>query len=125
MTEDLPDWEALVALLRSPKPRLRATVYAMGKDPARVDLGAEDPGPAWAAAWVDPARLAVLSRSTGRAVGHDREAGRDRWIAEVTGLKGRSPVKVWVDAGTGSIVRLERLDDPAPLVVVEGLEAGG
>ena len=46
------------------------------------------------------------------------------WIAEVTGVKGRSPVKVWIDAVTGSIVRLERLDDPAPLVVVEGLETG-
>ena len=124
MTEDLPEWETLVALLRAPRTDVRATVHAMGKEPARVDLRDEDPGPAWAVGWVDPVRLAVLGGATGRAVGRDREAGRDRWIAEVAGLKGRSPVRVWIDAATGSIVRLERLDDPAPLVVVEGLETG-
>ena len=121
MTDALPSWGELLELLRSPKGALRATVYAMGKDPAPVDLGAEDPGPSWAVAWVAPARLAVLPTATGRAVGRDREGGRDRWVAEVAGLKGPSPVKVWIDAATGAIVRLERLDDPAPLVVVEGL----
>ena len=48
VTEDLPDWETLVALLRAPRSDLRATVYAMGKEPARVDLRDDDPGPAWA-----------------------------------------------------------------------------
>lgn len=116
-----PDWEQVRALMLAPKPPLVATVYAIGKDPANVALGVPDPGPAWAVAWVDPSRLGALAGATGTVVGADTEAGRDRWIAEVTGLKGKTPVKVWIDAETGAIVRLERLDDPAPLIMVEGL----
>lgn len=116
----LPTWDDVLALLRSPKPAdLTASVYAVGKPPTRVDLGAGDPGPAWAVAWVDPARLATLGTSTGTVTGSDVEGDRRRWIASVEGLRGPAAVRVWVDAATGSVVRLERFDDPAPLVVVD------
>lgn len=119
-----PTWEQLRELMLAPTPPVTATVYAIGRDPASIDTGAADPGPPWALAWVDPSRLAALPGTAGRVVGTDTEGGRDRWIAEVTGLKGRAPVKVWVDAQLGSIVRLERMDDPAPLVMIEGLTPG-
>lgn len=117
--EGLPDWEALRARMLAPKPALRATVYALGKPVARVRLGHDHEGPAWAAGWVDPSRLATIATATGEVVGTEEIAGRPTLVADVRGLRGRGPVRAWVDAATGTIVRLERADDPVPLVVVD------
>ena len=120
----LPDWETVRALLLRPRPPLRATVYALGKPVTGVRLGADDEGPAWAASWVDPSRFAGVHTADGEVVGEEPIGGRPTLVAEVRGLRGKGTSRVWVDRDTGAIVRVERMDDPAPLVVVELEEPG-
>ena len=46
-------------------------------------------------------------------------------IAEVRGLRGATTtMRLWVDEELGCIVRMERVDDPAPLVVLDDLLVG-
>ena len=42
-------------------------------------------------------------------------------MAEVQGLRGSATMRVWVDEEIGCIVRMERADDPSPLVVLDDL----
>ncbi len=124
----------MLALLLRPKPSLRCTAYAIGKAPVRVeyraggawvlDEGSTDVGRAgWLAAAIEPWRHLSLPGVEGRVIGREDVGGRGALIVEAHGLRGPTVVsKIWVDEDTGVIVRIERLGDPAPLLVLEGLE---
>jgi hypothetical protein len=128
----MPTWEEVRALMLAPKPALTATAYAIAKDPAVVAHdgrgtwtidGAEPPSDAgWVLSAVEPSRLARLPEAQGTVTGWDRSTGRDGIAVSVTGLRGSKPLHLIVDAGTGVILRSERADDPAPLVVLMDLE---
>ncbi|MGZ4149509.1 MAG: hypothetical protein ACXVQJ_05680 [Actinomycetota bacterium] len=131
------DWEALRALMATPKPPLTCTGYAIGKEPlkvrldgagrcTRVQTGEDLAGESWLTSALEPARFATLATAKGLLTGTEVVAGRPCTIAEVQGLRGgKTPVRTWVDDATGCIVRMERTDDPAPLVVVEDLRIEG
>jgi ferredoxin--NADP+ reductase len=71
-------------------------------------------------------RLAALDTAEGVLTGTEVVAGRPCTIAEVPGLRGgKATIRTWVDDATGCIVRMERTDDPAPLVVVDDLRVEG
>jgi hypothetical protein len=101
------------------KPALSAWVFALGKPPLKAAL--PDDGPSWALSALDPARYATLSTADGTVIGSETVSGRPCVIAEVIGLRGREPLHVWVDERTGALVRMERVGDPTPLLVVDGL----
>ena len=130
----MPSWTEVLALLLRPKPSLRCTAYAIGKPPVRVDYRGDgswvlDDGVTdvarvgWLAAAIEPWRHLSLPGVEGRVAGREDVGGRRALIVEARGLRGPTLVsKIWIDEGTGVIVRIERLDDPAPLLVLEGLE---
>jgi hypothetical protein len=132
----VPSWTEVLALLLRPKPSLRCAAYAIGKTPVRIayrrggswvlDDGATDVARVgWLAAAIEPWRHLSLPGVEGHVTGREDVGGRRALIVEARGLRGPTVVsKVWVDEGTGVIVRIERLDDPAPLLVLEGLEVG-
>ena len=131
------DWSGLRALMTAPKPPLTCTGYAIGKDPLRVrfdgagrftrlDTGEDLVGESWLTSALEPARLAALDAAEGVLTGTDVVAGRPCTIAEVSGLRGgKATIRAWVDDVTGCIVRMERSEDPAPLVVVGDLRVEG
>ena len=127
------DWPALRALMVAPKPALRCTAYAIGKDPVKVRYdgaggftdasGTRVEEEAWLTSAVEPSRFSALADAEGAVVGTERIGPRASTIAEVVGLRGgRATFRVWVDDETGCILRIERTDDPAPLVILDGLE---
>jgi hypothetical protein len=119
--------------MAAPKPSLTCTGYAIGKEPLRVRLeagrcrradgGEEIAGESWLTTALEPARFAALAGASGVLVAAEVVGGRACTVAEVEGLRGgRATIRVWVDDATGCIVRMERVDDPAPLVVVADLQ---
>jgi hypothetical protein len=118
----LPDWEAVRARMLAPKPPLRATAYAIGKP--TVEAALPDAGPTWALSALDPARFATLPGATGAITGRETASGRNCVVAEVVGLRGKGAVRLWIDEEMGAILRMERADDPAPLVVLDDVRIG-
>jgi hypothetical protein len=127
------DWPALRARMLAPKPALRCTGYAIGKDPTAVRYdgaggftnpdGGPIEGEAWLTSAVEPSRFAALAAADGTIVGTEWVGSRTATIAEVAGLRGgKASFLVWVDDEVGCILRIERTDDPAPLVILDGLE---
>jgi hypothetical protein len=118
-----------------PKPPLTFTAYAIGRDPVKVrydegtfvhvDSGSPLVGEAWITSAVEPKRFVRLADAYGEVTGAEEIGARPCVIAEVRGLRGAKTVlRIWVDREVGSIVRMERVDDPAPLVVLDGLAVG-
>jgi hypothetical protein len=80
-------------------------------------------GEAWLTSAIEPSRFAALAQVDGVIVGTEVIGSRTTTIAEVAGLRGgRARFRVWIDDETGCILRLERTDDPAPLVFLDGFE---
>jgi hypothetical protein len=127
----LPDWPKLREHMLAPKPAIRFTAYAIGRDPLKIrydgrgsfrlaDSGRPLVGEAWVTSAVEPRRFVRLRDATGAVTGHER-VQRPAFVAEVRGLRGSTTMRVWVDEEIGCIVRMERADDPAPLVVLDDL----
>ena len=103
----------------APKPPIAFTAYAIGRDPLKVrydeegtfriaETGKQLVGEAWITSAIEPQRFV-----------------RPCVIAEVRGLRGATTtMRLWVDEELGCIVRMERVDDPAPLVVLDDLLVG-
>jgi hypothetical protein len=131
------DWSSLRALMAAPKPPLTCTGYAIGKEPVtvrldvdgrctRADTGEELVGESWLSSALEPARFAALGTARGVLTGAEVVGGRPCTIVEVEGLRGgRATIRAWVDDETGCILRMERTDDPAPLVVLDDLRVEG
>jgi len=131
-TVTLPDWPALRERMLAPKPAFVFTAYAIGRDPLKVrydgagafslaETGTSLVGEAWITSAVEPQRFVRLRDASGEVTGREDESGRARLIAEVQGLRGSATMRLWVDEEVGCIVRMERVDDPAPLVVLDDL----
>ena len=126
----LPDWPALRAHMLAPKPAIRFTAYAIGRDPLKiaydgstfrlVDSGRPLAGEAWVTSAVEPRRFVRLHDAEGAVTGRE-SMPRPAFVAEVRGLRGSATMRVWVDEQIGCILRMERADDPAPLVVLDEL----
>jgi len=130
-TVTLPDWPALRERMLAPKPAFVFTAYAIGRDPLKVrydgagafslaETGTTLVGEAWITSAVEPQRFVRLRDAHGEVTGRE-ETGRPSLIAEVRGLRGSTTMRLWIDEEVGCIVRMERVDDPAPLVVLDGL----
>lgn len=128
----LPDWPELRERMLAPKPAFVFTAYAIGRDPLKVhydgagtfslaETGTTLVGEAWITSAVEPQRFVRLRDAHGEVTGREDEAGRPRLIAEVQGLRGSTTMRLWIDEEVGCIVRMERVNDPAPLVVLDNL----
>jgi hypothetical protein len=109
-----------------PKPPAACWAFAIGKAPIRVAAG-DDVGamPGWLASALEPSRFPALASSQGSVLTSEIVDGRPALVVEVRGLRGKMPLRLWVDAGIGTIVRMERTDDAAPLLVLDGLDPAG
>jgi hypothetical protein len=127
----LPDWPALREHMLAPKPAISFTAYAIGRDPLKLrydgsggfllaDSGRPLVGEAWVTSAVEPRRFVRLRDADGAVTGHEMMR-RPAFVAEVRGLRGSSTMRLWVDEEIGCILRMERTDDPAPLVVLDDL----
>lgn len=136
---DLPAWDAVRARMLAPKPALSCTVYGLGKPhPVRASHdgrggwtlddghGAAEASLSWARSALEPVRYANLNHASGEVIRREREGARDSLVVDIHELRrpGGPALKAWVDEATGSVVRMERLDDPAPLVLVLDLREG-
>jgi len=130
-TVTLPDWPQLRERMLAPKPPIAFTAYAIGRDPLKVrydgetfriaETGTRLVGEAWITSAVEPQRFVRLRDAHGEVTGRE-QVGRPCVIAEVRGLRGATTtMRLWVDEEVGCIVRMERVDDPAPLVVLDDL----
>jgi hypothetical protein len=128
----LPDWPSVRDRMLAPKPPLAFTAYAIGRDPVRVryidgaflhaESGSPLVGEAWITSAIEPRRFVRLEDAYGEVMGREDVGARGCLIAEVRGLRGAKTVlRLWVDEEVGAIVRMERVDDPAPLVVLDDL----
>ena len=134
-TVTLPDWPELRERMLAPKPPIAFTAYAIGRDPLNVrydgagsfhiaETGTKLVGEAWITSAVEPQRFVRLRDASGEVTGREK-IGRPCLVAEVRGLRGATTtMRLWVDEEVGCIVRMERVDDPAPLVVLDDLEVG-
>jgi hypothetical protein len=137
---DLPDWDEVRTTMLAPKPALSCTAYGLGKPhPVRVahdghggwtldDGQGGSPAPlSWARSAVDPARYANLASARGDVLRREREGARDAIVVDVHELRrpGGPPLRCWVDEVTGAILRMERVDDPAPIVMLLDLREEG
>ena len=131
----LPDWPELRERMLAPKPAFVFTAYAIGRDPLKVrydgagaftlaETGTTLMGEAWVTSAVEPQRFVRLRDAHGEVTGRE-ETGRPSVIAEVQGLRGSAAMRLWVDEEVGCIVRMERVNDPAPLVVLDDLAVDG
>jgi hypothetical protein len=134
-TVTLPDWPELRERMLAPKPAFVFTAYAIGRDPLKVrydgagaftlaETGTTLVGEAWVTSAVEPQRFVRLRDAHGEVTGRE-EAGRPSLIAEVQGLRGSTTMRLWIDEEVGCIVRMERVNDPAPLVVLDDLTLDG
>ena len=132
----LPDWAELRERMLAPKPPFAFTAYAIGRDPLKVhydgegtfriaETGTKLVSEAWITSAVEPQRFVRLRDAHGVVTGREGETGRPSVVAEVRGLRGAATtMRLWVDEEVGCIVRMERVDDPAPLVVLDELDLG-
>lgn len=136
----LPGWDEVRALMLSPKPALACTAYGLGKPhPVRVSHdghgrwtlddahGGDETTLSWARTALEPSRYANLAHASGEVLRREREGARDTFVVDVHELRrtGGPPLRAWVDVATGAIVRMERIDDPAPLVLILDLREEG
>jgi hypothetical protein len=132
---ELPAWSDVRQRMLAPKPPLAFTAYAIGRDPLQVryedgefrlaETGTPLVGEAWVTSAIEPRRFVRLGDAYGEVTGREDVGRRPCLIAEVRGLRGATTVmRLWVDEEVGSIVRMERVDDPAPLVVLDDLVVG-
>ena len=131
----LPDWLQLRERMLAPKPPIAFTAYAIGRDPLKVrydadgtfriaETGRQLVGEAWITSAIEPQRFVRLRDAHGEVTGREH-LGRPCVIAEVRGLRGATTtMRLWVDEELGCIVRMERVDDPVPLVVLDDLLVG-
>lgn len=131
----LPDWPSLRQRMFAPKPALRFTAYAIGKDPLRAQTDGEGrlfrddgvpeelTGLGWLRSAIEPRLFAYLDGAEGDVLARERTGGREAIVVEVTGLRreGGAAFRLWVDEETGVVLRMERTGDPAPLLVLDGL----
>jgi hypothetical protein len=137
---DLPGWDDVRALMLTPKPPLSCTAYGLGKPhPVRVSHdghgtwvlddghGGGEASLSWARSALEPARYANLADASGEVLRREREGARDALVVDVHGLRrpGGPALRTWVDEATGAIVRMERTDDPAPIVLILDLREEG
>ena len=134
-TVTLPDWLQLRERMLAPKPPIAFTAYAIGRDPLKIrydetgtfriaETGKQLVGEAWITSAIEPQRFVRLRDAHGEVTGREH-LGRPAVIAEVRGLRGATTtMRLWVDEELGCIVRMERVDDPAPLVVLDDLLVG-
>ncbi len=124
---DLPSWQELRALMLRPKPPISATAYAIGKDPVQIAFEGvwteRDPG--WVRSAIEPRHFVYLEAAEGRVL-RTEETGRPAIVADVDGLRreGAPTMRLWIDEETGCVLRMERLDDPAPLLVLQDVRVG-
>ena len=80
----------------------------------------------WVKSAIEPRRLGSLQDADGAVTGREDAGGRPCLVVEASGLKreGGAPFRLWVDEETGVILRMVRIDDPAPLLVLYGLRVG-
>ena len=134
-TVTLPAWPELRDRMLAPKPAFVFTAYAIGRDPLKVrydgagsftlaETGSTLVGEAWVTSAVEPQRFVRLRDAHGEVTGRE-ETGRPSVIAEVQGLRGSTTMRLWIDEEVGCIVRMERVNDPAPLVVLDDLTVDG
>jgi hypothetical protein len=125
----LPDWPTVRERMLAPKPPLVCTAYAIGRDPLRIHYadgtfrlpsGSPLVGEAWITSAIEPRRFVRLGEADGAVTGRE-DVGRACVIAEVRGLRGATAMRLWIDEEIGCIRRMERADDPAPLVVLDDL----
>lgn len=137
---DLPGWPVVRDLMLGPKPPLSCTAYGLGKPNAvrvthdgvggwTLDDGhrSTEATLSWARSAVEPSRYANLANADGEVLRKEREGSRDALVVEIAGLRrpGGAPLRTWVDEATGAILRMERIDDPAPIVLVLDLREEG
>jgi hypothetical protein len=80
----------------------------------------------WVKSMIQGRLIGYLTESTGHVVDSEMVEGRSCWVAKVRGLKANqaeAAFRLWVDAETGIIVRLERTDLNG-VVRVESIELG-
>jgi hypothetical protein len=80
----------------------------------------------WAKSLIQGHLIAYLGQSTGQVVDSAQVGDRTCWMVDVNGLKPDEPTatfRVWVDAGTGIILREERPDAEA-VVELHDIELG-
>ena len=126
----LPDWPTVRRHMLAPKPAMRFTAYAIGRDPLKIhydgaqfllaDSGRPLVGESWVTSAVEPGRFVRLREADGAVTGHEAMP-RAVFVAEVRGLRGSATMRVWIDQEVGCILRMERVGDPAPLVVLDDL----
>jgi hypothetical protein len=115
----------------APKPAVTFTAYAIGRDPLKVrydgegsfrlaETGRQLVGEAWITSAIEPRRFVRLQHAEGVVTGRE-QATRPAIVAEVRGLRGATTMRLWIDEEVGCIVRMERVDDPAPLIVLDDL----
>lgn len=129
----LPSWDEVRERMLAPKPALACTAYGLGKPhPVRVTHdgrgrwtlddghGGDAASLSWARSALEPSRYANLVGASGQVLRREHEGARDALVVEIHELRrtGGPALRSWVDEATGAIVRMERLDDPAPLVLV-------
>jgi hypothetical protein len=139
-TDGLPGWQDARARMLAPKPALSCTAYGLGKPhPVRVahdghgrwtlDDGHEgsEASLAWARSAIEPSRYANLANARGEVLCREREGAREALVVDIHELRrpGGSPLRTWVDEATGAILRMERIDDPAPIVLILDLREEG
>lgn len=81
----------------------------------------------WVKLLVQGRLAAYLDDSTGRIIGNEDLDGRPCWIADVSGLRPDDPdseFRHWVDAETGLILRVARLDDVDAQIQLHDLTFG-
>jgi hypothetical protein len=81
----------------------------------------------WVKSLIQGRLIAYMADVTGEVVDSEMAEGRSCWVAEVRGLKANqadAAFRLWVDAETGIIVRLERTDLPGAVVRLESIEFG-
>ncbi|MDP9185660.1 MAG: hypothetical protein M3O29_08340 [Actinomycetota bacterium] len=127
----LPDWPELRARMLAPKPAVTFIAYTIGRDPLNVrydgegsfilaETGRQLVGEAWITSAIEPRRFVRLHHAEGVVTGRE-QARRPAIVAEVRGLRGATTMRLWIDEEVGCIVRMERVDDPAPLIVLDDL----
>jgi len=81
----------------------------------------------WVKSMIQGRLIAYLTESTGHVVDSEMVEGRSCRVAEVRGLRANQPeatFRLWVDAETGIIVRLQRTDLTDAVVRLEAIEFG-
>jgi hypothetical protein len=101
---------------------------ALFVEPDRFErIGGGETGAPHTRGWILPAFEPWrydLQRATGSVLERQTVAGRTSVVADVEGLKGSVTFRLWIDDEAGIILRMERADEPAPLLVLDEIRMG-